>query len=95
MENADLKNTCNLLDLASQHANCPHTIFAITILASLKISLDQHGLEGRIDNKEALIGLERTLLSAGGRTDSGVDTAEFLQLEDDAVGSDRGNFDGD
>lgn len=95
LENTDLKHTDNLLDLASQHTNRPHTILAITILASVKIGLDQQRLEGSIDNEEALVGLEGTFLGARGRPDGGVDTAEFLQLEDNAVGGDRGDLDGD
>lgn len=95
LENTDLKHTGNLLDLASQGTNLPHTILAATVLASLDISLDQQWLEGGIDNEETLIGLEGTFLGARGWPDGRVDTAEFLQLEDNAVGGDRGNLDGD
>ena len=95
LENTDLKHTDNLVDLASQRTNRPHTILAITILASLEIGLDQQRLEGSIDNEEALIGLEGTFLGARGSPDGGVDTAEFLQLEDNAVGGDRGDLNRD
>lgn len=95
LENTDLKHTDNLVDLASQGTNRPHTILAITILASLEIGLDQQRLKGSINNKEVLISLEGTFLDARGRPDGGVDTAKFLQLEDNAVGGDRGDLDRD
>lgn len=94
VENTDLKHTDNLLDLASQHLDRPHTILAVTVLASLDIGLDQHRLERSINNEEALVGLEGTFLDARGRTDSGVDTAEFLEFLDNTVGGDRGDLDG-
>lgn len=93
LEDTDLENTRDLPDLASQHINRPHTILATAVLASLDIGLDQQRLEGRIDNEEVLIGLQRTFLGSGRGADCGVDTSKFLELIDNAVGSDRSDLD--
>ena len=95
VENTDLEHTDNLLDLASQHLNRPHTILAVTILASLDVGLDQHRLERSIDDEEVLVGLEGTFLDARGWPDGGIDTTEFLEFLDNAVGGDRGDLDRD
>lgn len=95
MEDTHLEHTRDLIDLASQLLNCPHAILAINILAGGNIRLDQQRRERSVDNEEALVGLEGAFLLACGGSDERVDTAEVLELEENAVSGDGRDFDGD
>ena len=95
VEDTDLKHTRNLVDLAGQLLDGPNAILTMHILASGDIGLDQQGRERSIDNEEALVGLEGAFLFACGNADEWVDTAEVLELEENAVGGDGGDFNGD
>lgn len=93
-ENAHLQDTGNVLDLPRKLTHLPSAILTGN-LASLDIGLGEHGWEGRVNEEEALIGLQRTLLYVQVLAEDRLDGAEFIQLADNAVGGDGSDFDGD
>jgi hypothetical protein len=95
VEDANLKNTSNLLDLARKTTNLPDTAGTSSVKAAVEISLNKQGREGRIDEEEVLIGLQVALLEGGVGADGGVDGAQLGQFSKDAESGDGGDLDRD
>lgn len=93
-ENTHLQDTGDLLDLPRKCVHLPNTVLTRTVLAIGNVGLGQEGLEWGVDEEEILIGLEGALLGVLVGADDGVDGAEFEQFLENAVGSNRCDFDG-